>query len=429
MKIGIVTTWFERGAAYVSRAYMQTLAKDHEIFIYARGGEYAIDDPDWDMPNVTWGKKLENVNQKTYIIWKDFKLWLIRNNINLIIFNEQNSWDIILHLRNKDILLGTYIDYYTPKTVPLFKFYDFLLCNTKRHYDVFKSHPQCFYLPWGTDTNLCAPMENKTKKKETVFFHSAGMGGTNLRKGTDFLVNAFKKVRGNTRLIIHSQVSLKKYMPVANLIKNDNRIEFIEGTFPLPGLYHKGDIYVYPTRLEGIGLSIAEALSCGLPVITTDNPPMNEFVNHGSTGLLVKVDEFKTRYDNYYWPESICSETSLKNAMQSYVDQPELISTHSRNARKYALENLNWMENSKHLGKILNSVKRTRNWKHQDIVNIKRSENYSYLYLQAIRIYLKRGKIKKAFNYLKMMILYKPKNIINRRIWSIIRDIFKKSII
>ena len=33
MKVGIVTTWFERGAAYVSRQYAQLLEADHEVFI------------------------------------------------------------------------------------------------------------------------------------------------------------------------------------------------------------------------------------------------------------------------------------------------------------------------------------------------------------------------------------------------------------
>ena len=58
MNIGIVTTWFERGAAYVSRQYMEVLQKTDEVFIYARGGEkYEVGNPKWDLPNVHWGKK------------------------------------------------------------------------------------------------------------------------------------------------------------------------------------------------------------------------------------------------------------------------------------------------------------------------------------------------------------------------------------
>ena len=66
MNIGIVTTWFERGAAYVSRQFMDVLSKGNNVFIYARGGEaYAIDNPKWNLPNVHWGKRSEG--KSTYI--------------------------------------------------------------------------------------------------------------------------------------------------------------------------------------------------------------------------------------------------------------------------------------------------------------------------------------------------------------------------
>lgn len=60
MNIGIVTTWFERGAAYVSRQYMEALSSDPEnrVFVYARGGEaYAKKNSQWDKENVTWGDR------------------------------------------------------------------------------------------------------------------------------------------------------------------------------------------------------------------------------------------------------------------------------------------------------------------------------------------------------------------------------------
>ena len=42
MNIGIVTTWFERGAAYVSKQYKDSLEEcGHKVFIYSRGGEKA----------------------------------------------------------------------------------------------------------------------------------------------------------------------------------------------------------------------------------------------------------------------------------------------------------------------------------------------------------------------------------------------------
>ena len=90
MRIGIVTTWFERGAAYVSRQYRDLLRKsDNEVFIYARGGErYARNDPNWDTAEVTWGRKCA-MRTVTGINRGDFVAWIRHNNIEIVIFNEQ----------------------------------------------------------------------------------------------------------------------------------------------------------------------------------------------------------------------------------------------------------------------------------------------------------------------------------------------------
>jgi len=201
MNIGIVTTWFERGAAYVSRAYMMTLSQKHNVFIYARGGERNLrGDPKWDQPYVTWD---EPVSGKSYMYIgpEKFKKWVHQNHIEVVIFNEQHNWETVLDiLKINNVIIGAYVDYYTPETVPFFWLYDFLLCNTKRHYDVFKNHPQVFYIPWGTDLDLFDKEDRRSSNKDLVFFHSCGRSPT--RKGTDILVNAFQNVTGDTNLIL-----------------------------------------------------------------------------------------------------------------------------------------------------------------------------------------------------------------------------------
>ncbi|NLT72733.1 MAG: glycosyltransferase family 4 protein [Chloroflexi bacterium] len=188
---------------------------------------------------------------------------------------------------------------------------------------------------------------------EVVFFHSAGFGGVGLRKGTDLVVRAFTGVTGRARLTIHSQVPMAHYGETADLIRSDPRISFIERTVPAPGLYHLGNVYVYPSRLEGIGLSVPEALSCGLPVITTDNPPMNEFVSDGVDGSLVPVAEYRPRHDNYYWPQSIVALDHLTQCMQEYVDNPASVIERGRNARRLAVERLDWAANAASLSETL----------------------------------------------------------------------------
>ena len=347
MNIGFVSTWFERGAAYVTRQYVDALRNEHNVYVYARGGEqYAKGNPDWDLPYVTWGLRLTG----TDINFRHFKKWIIKNNIEVIFFNEQHEHDIVAVTKRyfPSIKMGSYIDYYTENTVQDFQIYDFLICNTRRHYSVFSEHPQCYYVPWGTDIELFRPQQKESDL--LTFFHSAGMSK---RKGTNILVEAF--IRGelyrDSKLIIHSQLDVFQQFGYSPKVLKANNIEVIEKTVSAPGLYHLGDVYVYPTTLDGLGLTMYEALSCGLPVVTTDCPPMNEVVNK-DVGYLVNVEKLYCRNDGYYWPVSLVSEDSLIEAMRFYVENQSMMETFKNRARSYAEDKLDWKARYQQINEI-----------------------------------------------------------------------------
>ncbi len=356
MNIGIVTTWFERGAAYVSRAYAEILSREHHVYIYARGGEtFGKGDPNWDKPNVRW-----TTNASVIIDKDDFENWIQQYQIELIIFNEQEHWWYpILWAHDAGVKTVAYIDYYRKRMIPWFSSYDALWCNTQRHYSVFKDHPGSLFIPWGTDLDLYKPKSHEPNRN-LVFFHSAGMGGINLRKGTDILVKSFVNVKGSAELIIHSQVPLSNYgEEISNLINNDHRIKFIEQTVPAPGLYHLGDIYVYPNRLDGIGLSVTEALACGLPVICTDAAPCNEIVIPGISGWRVPAKSTRYRKDNYYWPETECDGEALTGQMQQCVNNRNNLKMWQIRARNFAENHLDWEKNSSPILSAVNQIRQT----------------------------------------------------------------------
>ncbi|MFD2366434.1 glycosyltransferase family 4 protein [Pseudoduganella sp. GCM10020061] len=367
MNIGIVTTWFERGAAYVSKAYVRALSEENQVFIYARGGEArAIGDPEWDTPNVTWAKTYPMPNTGTYIDEADFSKWLLNLNIDVVFFNEQNWWQTVLLCKRLGVKTGAYIDYYTELTLPLFGIYDFLICNTKRHFSAFSWHPQCHYVPWGTDVNVFHPqgfgVPASCDGRDVVFFHSAGMSPR--RKGTDLAICAFDRLiqsYANCRLLIHSQADLENALPeVVHLIKGlkaAGRLEVITKTVPAPGLYHLGDVYLYPSRLEGIGLTVAEAISCGLPVVTIDNAPMNEFIEPPSR--VARVQKFYCRADGYYWPISEVDIDSFCKQMEFFLRDVNNLSQYRSQAREYALNHLDWNQRFAVINRIFASAERT----------------------------------------------------------------------
>jgi glycosyltransferase involved in cell wall biosynthesis len=361
VNIGIVTTWFERGAAYVSRQYRDILSDENDVFIYARGGEsFGIGDPCWDDASVTWAKKCFN-QLPTSVDLKDFERWIKCNNLDLVFFNEQFCWDPVLACRRLGVLTGSYIDYYTEQTVPFFGCYDFLVCNTHRHHSVFSWHPQCFFLPWGTETELFSMDSAEPVNPGCVtFFHSGGISPH--RKGCDLVIQAFSQIPQPARLVLHTQQKLKTFFPhLADLIsrlESEGRLQCYEESVPAPGLFHLGDIYVYPTRLEGIGLTILEANACGLPVITTACDPMTEFVQHGVNGRHVKVKQYVSRSDGYYWPQAnICIEDLIVQ-MRWYVDHSEELAVMKKHARQYAENHFCWKKNGKKINQIFKLARR-----------------------------------------------------------------------
>lgn len=56
--------------------------------------------------------------------------------------------------------------------------------------------------------------------------------------------------------------------------------------------FHQADVFISPTQYESFGLSITEALSCGLPVITTNVTAPQEYVNV-SNGILLEVNNIE----------------------------------------------------------------------------------------------------------------------------------------
>lgn len=52
-------------------------------------------------------------------------------------------------------------------------------------------------------------------------------------------------------------------------------------------LLRQCDAYVLPTRYEGFGLPLLEAMACGAPVVSSDIPVVDEIVCHGENGLLI----------------------------------------------------------------------------------------------------------------------------------------------
>lgn len=362
MNIGIVTTWMYRGAAVVSKQYEEVLEKTDNVYIFARGGEkYPKNDSFWDKKNVHWSKPPVFQLTGTPIKKTEILKWIHSNNIEILIFNEQQFWQPLIWIKEVGIPIVAYIDYYTDSSVRLFDYYDLLICNTQRHYQTFKHTNKAIYLPWGT--NIKDPREsiNKISNKIKLLFN---LGHNWYRKGLDQFLNAINDdltILKHFELIIYTQKTIefsdKRIRNTYETIKNQYSLKEYLGDFSPEEIYSNGDIYVYLSRLDGIGLSLPEALSFGLPAIVPNNPPMNEFVYSGKNGWYIDIERYYKREDDYYHECCEIDKNSLNQILNLIINEKENIDGLKIKTREIAKQKFDWMKNSHNLSSILRNLK------------------------------------------------------------------------
>jgi glycosyltransferase involved in cell wall biosynthesis len=140
--------------------------------------------------------------------------------------------------------------------------------NTLEKYG-FKNHADIG--PW------CLDIEGLPHRKidgpAKLFVHNAGIVDPQDRKATFDTIRAFSRTCSqDIRLLVRMQKEVE-------LPKVDERIEISIGNLENPAdLYKTGDVAVQPSKMEGNGFMVLEPLMCGIPTITLDYPPMNEYV-------------------------------------------------------------------------------------------------------------------------------------------------------
>ena len=119
------------------------------------------------------------------------------------------------------------------------------------------------------------------------------------RKGIDVLIESAKEFlhkHENVKVIVagHRNPKVEDYYNTLTYMINaydlDSRIQLgvNENIFDrMPELYNAADICVLPSLREGLGISIIEAMSCGVPVISTQTVGVDELVRNDETGILV----------------------------------------------------------------------------------------------------------------------------------------------
>ena len=150
------------------------------------------------------------------------------------------------------------------------------------------------------------------KPRKSAGFSYLFVGGLEVHKGIDLLVEAFCEAKiPVARLHIVGTGDMKEKI---NAIVSEHQMEgnvVLYGEIPnrdLPDIYNSCHVYVSVSEYETFGVSVLEAMSCGLPVLYTPSGGPNETVSEESGVLLhgrEKEDiieglkEIKNRYHSF----------------------------------------------------------------------------------------------------------------------------------
>ncbi|MCG9793518.1 glycosyltransferase family 4 protein [Flavobacterium algicola] len=171
-------------------------------------------------------------------------------------------------------------------------------------------------IPYGfpevTAGKIYEPLNNRKLK---VLF----VGGLSQRKGLSYLFDAVSQLTNQVSLTVVGNKAVENCIALNDALEIHNWIPSLPHDEVLSCM-RDHDVFVFPSLFEGFGLVITEAMSQGVPVITTDRTAGPDIITHGKDGWIVDA----------------ASATSIKKILDEILRKPEQLEIIGAAARKKA---------------------------------------------------------------------------------------------
>jgi glycosyltransferase involved in cell wall biosynthesis len=194
--------------------------------------------------------------------------------------------------------------------------------------------------PWGVDLEHFRPSSSLTPHHSsfTLFCNRSWEP----RYGVDVLARAFVKVaqeRDDVNMLLLGGGSqghaIRQILQGGDVL---DRVAFagqISQTV-LPDWYHRADLYISPSHVDGSSVSLMEALACGLPCLVSDIPANKEWVIEGENGWLFHDGD----------------ANHLAEKILAAIAQRETLPEVGRSSRRVAELRADWKKNAEALMKV-----------------------------------------------------------------------------
>lgn len=148
----------------------------------------------------------------------------------------------------------------------------------------FMTKKNIYVIPYCSPSNKVLKVPSNHKGKLRVLY----VGSLSQRKGLSYAIDAIDALKDRVTFTIVGKKTTQACIPLNNALDKYKWIQSLPHDQILEQM-RDHDVLLFPTLFDGFGLVISEALSQGIPIITTKNSGGPECIRHGIEGFLVPI--------------------------------------------------------------------------------------------------------------------------------------------
>ena len=143
------------------------------------------------------------------------------------------------------------------------------------------------------------------------------VGELNKNKNQQVIIRAIAHLKDpNIHYFLAGNGPLKdNLVALAKELGVENNVHFLGYRRDVPSLLKNADVYAFPSFREGLGMASLEAMSLGLPIVTSNRHGINDYSEHGKTGFKYDPNDHEGFADGI---KRIVYDDELKREMGKY---------------------------------------------------------------------------------------------------------------
>lgn len=291
----------------------EMVKKSNDVFLYVVNNHYTQDMLSLVNKNVHIELENREIGDKNILkTMKNISKFIKKNDIEIVHCNSLNSPELLLisKIFNPKIKI-----FYTihgmnqyKQLSKIRKIYRNLICNNiiaisncvkKDIVDNGASFTKTITIYNALETNkFTVPTLKEFNKKEPILGNVARIMPE--VKGQDVLISAISKLKNNYPSIkcyfagATSESDGKSFIELKKQVKQrklEENVFFVGNVKDVTSFLNKIDIFVLPSRFEGFGLSLVEAMCMGVPIIASNIDGPSEIIKNEGYGKLFKSED------------------------------------------------------------------------------------------------------------------------------------------